>query len=681
MINSGLLGRQGYRAWVAALSLILTFSLMMSQFAYAAIAFRAASSGNNAGGANSLSISMPTGVVEGDVMIAVISVRGGTGTAISTVPTGWAMINSNNSTTDIKSAMYYKIAITSEAGPYVWGWGSSLKASGVLSAYSGVDNSAPIMTHSNQVNTSGTSMTAPSVVTTADGAWIIAAYSTATGTTVSAGSSMDLRGQSASTGAGAGSRTTSGLQDIVQTSAGSSGTKTMTASSAAVNVGHTIALNPVASFEQSGYRWFVNADSTALPTFAQTWGGDSNDSNGTLAVALDSSGNIFTVGSTASSGMTAGSDDQSLVKYNSSGVEQWSKTWGGDGFDYANAVTFDTSGNIYVVGSTASTGWTAGSYDHTLVKYNSSGVEQWSKTWGGTAADKAKDIILDASGGINVVGDTASTELSAGLLDQTLLRFDSNGEIANCSSCVDRTVTEVDRTTSETDRTVTEVDRTTSETDRTVTEVDRTGIATITLVCDGTPAIDVDSPLGGVAQNTSAIAPEAQQIFRLRLLLHVSAGSALGGHAFKLQYASMSGACDTSFTGETYADVTTVSTIAYADNTNAVEGQSLVANANDPTHTGHTKIAQEYNESNNTISKNTVAPGQDGLWDFALKDNGAPAGENYCFRIVRSDNSFLSTYSFIPQIAIASDLSGPTIEQQLRGGQSVVDGVKQGFTW
>lgn len=119
---------------------------------------------------------------------------------------------------------------------------------------------------------------------------------------------------------------------------------------------------------------------------------------------------------------------------------------------------------------------------------------------------------------------------------------------------------------------------------------------------------------------------------------------------FKLQYAAMSGTCDVSFTGETYADITTSTPIAYANNTVATDGMGLTANANDPSHSGHSTIMQEYNELNNNNIVNNITPGQDGLWDFALKDNGAAANTSYCFRIVKSDNSLLDAYSVVPQI-------------------------------
>jgi hypothetical protein len=81
--------------------------------------------------------------------------------------------------------------------------------------------------------------------------------------------------------------------------------------------------------------------------------------------------------------------------------------------------------------------------------------------------------------------------------------------------------------------------------------------------------------------------------------------------------------CDTSFTNESYADVTTGTAIAYYDNNGGgiTDDASLTDNTNDPTHSSDTIVNQTYNEANNfTNSVAAVPVGQDGLWDFALND-------------------------------------------------------------
>jgi hypothetical protein len=56
-----------------------------------------------------------------------------------------------------------------------------------------------------------------------------------------------------------------------------------------------------------------------------------------------------------------------------------------------------------------------------------------------------------------------------------------------------------------------------------------------------------------------------------------------------------------------------------------------------------------------------IPAGQDGKWDFALVDNGAPADTSYCFRVVKSDNSNLDTYSVIPEVMTASVGAAPSL--------------------
>lgn len=165
---------------------------------------------------------------------------------------------------------------------------------------------------------------------------------------------------------------------------------------------------------------------------------------------------------------------------------------------------------------------------------------------------------------------------------------------------------------------------------------------------------DVGSALA--AQDTAATLGSAGAAFRLRALIHQTDGKTeVSGQNFKLQFAAQSGTCDTGFSGESYADVTSATAIAYNNNATPADGDNLTANANDPTHSEDTIVNQDYEEANdftNTVA--AILAGQDGKWDFSLIDNGAPASTAYCFRIVKSDGTTLDTYSVIPQITTAS---------------------------
>jgi hypothetical protein len=77
----------------------------------------------------------------------------------------------------------------------------------------------------------------------------------------------------------------------------------------------------------------------------------------------------------------------------------------------------------------------------------------------------------------------------------------------------------------------------------------------------------------------------------------------------------------------------------------------IAANQNDPMHGSDVIRLQSYEEANNlTNGMSAIAVGEDGMWDFALVDNTAPASTAYCFRLVESDGTTFDTYSVIPEI-------------------------------
>ena len=185
--------------------------------------------------------------------------------------------------------------------------------------------------------------------------------------------------------------------------------------------------------------------------------------------------------------------------------------------------------------------------------------------------------------------------------------------------------------------------------------------------------IDVGSPLA--SQTTAAMLPSSGTAFRLRLNLGVSSsGVAASGQSFKLQYSARSGTCDTSFAGESYADVGTTGTpIIYYDNTGVVDGAFFSANANDPTDGGNALVRQTYEESNNfTNSTSSISVGQDGMWDIALENNSAPSHTRYCLRVVKSNGSLLDTYTDIPELEVPNvSPDAPTLSTPISGATGI----------
>jgi len=149
-------------------------------------------------------------------------------------------------------------------------------------------------------------------------------------------------------------------------------------------------------------------------------GGASNDIG--YSVAIDSSDNVYVLGYTGSAG--AGSDFL-LAKYNSSGTIQWQRILGGAGSDYGQSVAIDSSDNVYVFGSTRSTGAVAKPV--LLAKYNSSGTIQWQRILGGAGSEEGNSVAIDSSDNVYVLGRTTST--GAGQDDFLIAKYNSSGTI------------------------------------------------------------------------------------------------------------------------------------------------------------------------------------------------------------------------------------------------------------
>jgi hypothetical protein len=181
-------------------------------------------------------------------------------------------------------------------------------------------------------------------------------------------------------------------------------------------------------------------------------GGSSNDAS--LGIAVDSSGNAYVTGGTVSTdfptttgvvqknfGGTAnckgpddfGCGDMFVTKMNSSGTALvWSTFLGGSDKEEGTNIVVDSSGNVYIAGSTHSANFptTAGAFqkilkgtkDGTVTKLNSTGSALlYSTLLGGTAKETIFGLAVDSSGSAYVSGSTGSTDfpITAGVFQNT----------------------------------------------------------------------------------------------------------------------------------------------------------------------------------------------------------------------------------------------------------------------
>ena len=213
---------------------------------------------------------------------------------------------------------------------------------------------------------------------------------------------------------------------------------------------------------------FFTIQSSDYDSWITTWGGLGNEF--TYALALDSNGNIYVAGETIN--FDTRDNGIFLLKYSGSGEKLWHKVWGGNRECYFEALTIDSSDNIYITGST-NFGWPTGldmfllkfsslgdlewdiiwgeggwgrgyavvsdsSYNVYvsgckyinlktiyLMKFNSAGNLLWEVTWGGDNVDFARRMEIDTSDNIYILGETES--YGSGSSDVCLLKFNNHG--------------------------------------------------------------------------------------------------------------------------------------------------------------------------------------------------------------------------------------------------------------
>lgn len=186
--------------------------------------------------------------------------------------------------------------------------------------------------------------------------------------------------------------------------------------------------------------------SWSFTTESQTWSGVAQ--RGTVAtdsaraVAVDGSGSVYLAGSTLGGldgNLNLGGEDLFLVKYDATGVRQWTRQVGSAASDSANAVAVDGAGNVYLAGSTLGvlpgTGnSSAGGEDLILLKYDSSGVLLWSRQFVSVGSDVARGVAVDAGGNVYLAGSTFGTlpgvgNSNAGGEDLFLVKYDGTGAL------------------------------------------------------------------------------------------------------------------------------------------------------------------------------------------------------------------------------------------------------------
>jgi hypothetical protein len=183
--------------------------------------------------------------------------------------------------------------------------------------------------------------------------------------------------------------------------------------------------------------YLAKFNSIGYKLWATYYGG--TDADKFYSVATDHDGNVYAAGIGYSQNLASGGfqnnnnggSDALLVKFDPNGNRIWATYFGGAGSDEGYTVTVDDSFNVYIAGTTTSTGniaasgyqnfYGGGGSDAFLVKFDSSGARIWSTYIGGSG-----DEMELFAGDIGVAADHAGNVYLAGLTSSTT-GISSNG--------------------------------------------------------------------------------------------------------------------------------------------------------------------------------------------------------------------------------------------------------------
>jgi hypothetical protein len=188
-----------------------------------------------------------------------------------------------------------------------------------------------------------------------------------------------------------------------------------------IDVSSAIAVDRSGNVFVTGYSWngtdrttgdyaTIAYSNLGVPLWTNRYDGPGSASDQATAIAVDSSGNVFVTGSTVTdnmSGMTL-LDDYATVAYSSAGVPLWTNRYDGpgSGADWASAIAVDNNGNVFVTGGSDDGN---GFSDYATIKYSNAGLPLWTNRYDGPtqSSDSANAIAVDSTGNVFVTGESS----------------------------------------------------------------------------------------------------------------------------------------------------------------------------------------------------------------------------------------------------------------------------------
>ena len=179
--------------------------------------------------------------------------------------------------------------------------------------------------------------------------------------------------------------------------------------------------------------WISKIKSDGTETFSKTYGSTGHDFGNSIEEVIDG---YLVLGSTQSYGN--GSFDMSLMKLGFDGDSLWQKTFGEEDFDYGLSLSVNSSGEIFMLGTSGSFS-DDGTTEMLLYKTDNDGNEIWRLTLGGDKNEWGNSVVNTDDGGCVVLG--TSDSYGAGMNDVFITKISSDGEIESYSSNIEKKIT------------------------------------------------------------------------------------------------------------------------------------------------------------------------------------------------------------------------------------------------
>ena len=185
-----------------------------------------------------------------------------------------------------------------------------------------------------------------------------------------------------------------------------------------------------------GEFWVHKIDASGNILWRRYYGGTNNDRS--YAAVETEEGNFVIVGTTESTDIDIsaprGDYDVWVIKIAANGTLLWERSFGGSEYEGSNAVWLDSKQVLHVFGNTFSTdkdiSSPLGSSDFWLISVDQNGNLLFENTFGGTAFDLGRDLLIDKNNHFWLTGYSRSSDIDLsenyGDNDIVLLQLDQN---------------------------------------------------------------------------------------------------------------------------------------------------------------------------------------------------------------------------------------------------------------